>query len=284
MIDAANDVSRGRRIAFLVVVGLLVLVLAVQWWVVVTPIFVWFPDGFVNDVFAPRVDEFSIHRIHRLALALSHVMVLVGLILQFRRPAEKKGPMWQTSAFFLFAIILNLVVRPTSEQLPPPLWIIFGLGVLAGILHPSSPLLHIPKVSDWRLGAMTLIMGIPMAIYALGQIGLQMGGVATDPHWVDSHYQFAGEFGFHLILVSLVSCTTFTGRRITAWMAGLAALLMGVASMVFPDLTSSLGVGWGLGLAVWGVVFVLMSERRARGAVMAGEATTQGSLADLQRS
>ncbi|HSJ36163.1 MAG TPA: hypothetical protein VLB85_14020 [Acidimicrobiia bacterium] len=249
-----------RRIAFYVLTGLLVLALTIQWWVVLTPALVWLPDGFVNDFFSPRVDDFAIHRIHRLALALSHVVVLFGLASQFRRPEAQEAPMWQASGFFGAAILLNLVIGPTSEQVPPPLWIIFGLGVVAGVLHPTSPLRRVPRPTDRRLLALAAVVALPVAFYVLDQVGAQISGIEADPHWAGSHYQFAGEFGVHLILLGLVSSTAFTGKRVTAWMAGLSALLMGGASVVFPDQTSSLGIGWGTALAVWGLIFILTSE------------------------
>jgi hypothetical protein len=250
-----------RRLAFYGLAGLLVLALAIQWWVVLTPAMVWLPDGFVNDFFSSRVDDFAIHRIHRLALALSHVVVLIGLGLQFRRPETREAPIWQASGFFGAAIIFNLIIGPTSEQVPPPLWIIFGLGVLVGVLHPTSPLLRVPKPTDRRLLALTAVVAVPLVFYVLDQVGLQNSGVDADPHWAGSHYQFAGEFGVHLILLGLVSSTAFTGRRITAWMAGLSALLMGGASVVFPAQTSSLGIVWGAALAAWGLLFITTSER-----------------------
>lgn len=249
-----------RRKAFYVVVGLLVLALAIQWWVVVTPALVWFPDDFVNDFFASRVDDFAIHRIHRLALALSHVTVLVGLAMQFRRPEAKEALVWQASAFFGAAIVLNLMIGPTAEQVPPPLWIIFGVGVLVGVLHPTAPLLRIPNPVDRRLLGLTAAVAVPLLFYVVDQVGLQNSGVEADPHWAGSHYQFAGEFGIHLILLGLVSSTAFTGRRVTAWMAGLSAVLMGVASVVSANQASSLGVVWGLALAAWGVAFIITSE------------------------
>jgi hypothetical protein len=52
----------------------------------------------------------------------------------------------------------------------------------------------------------------------------------------------------------------FTGRRLTTWMAGLAAVVMGSASVVFSEQTSSLGIGWGLALAVWGLAFIVVGR------------------------
>lgn len=259
-----SEMNRLRRVAFYAVVGLLVLGIAVQWWVIATPALVWFPDRFVNDVFASRVDDFAIHRIHRLATGLTHLIVLVGLAVQFRRPRVKEAAMWQVSAFFVMAIILNLIIGPTSEQMPLPIWIIIGLGVLAGVLHPTSPILRFPKVASTRLLVLTVAMAVPMLFHIFDHVGLQASGVATDPHWEGSHYQFVAELGLHLILLGIVSSSTFTGRRVTMWMTGLAAAVMGSAWAVFPDQTSSLGIGWGLPLALWGLVFIAIGEFESR--------------------
>lgn len=258
MLDSIRPVRRMRRIAFFAVVGLLAAAIAIQWWVVTTPALVWLPDGFVNNFFGSKVNDFAVHRIHRLASGISVDVVLVGLLMQFRRPEGNQASMWQVSAYFTMAIVLNLIIQPTSEQVPPPLWIIFVLGVLAGLLHPSSPLRRIPKLTDMRLLALTAVMAVPMLGYAFHHVSLQIHGLPSDPHWAGSHYQFIAEFAFHLILLGLVSATDFSGRTVTVWLTGISALLMGVAWVMFPDHTSSLGVGWGLLLAVWGIVFIAM--------------------------
>lgn len=252
-------------IAFYAVVGVMTFGLVfVEWWELTLPVLVWLPDSFINDFLAEWVDQASIHRIHLMAKGLAHVLVATGLAVQFRRPAAREAPMWQVSAFFVMAIVVNLIAGNTTEEVPLMIWIIFGLGVLAGILHPSSPILKLPRTVDARLLALTAVMAVPFAIYATRQMGLQISGVAADPHWTAVHYIFSAEIGFLLILVGFISCTGLTGRRITAWMTGLAAALMGLASAVYADQTSTLGVGWGTALVVWGIAFVVVSESGRR--------------------
>ncbi len=188
--------------------------------------------------------------------------------------------MWQVSAFFVMAIVLNLIIGPTSEQLPPPIWIIIGLGVLAGVLHPTSPILRLPKVASTRLLALTVALAVPMLFYVFDHVGLQLNGVATDPHWEGSHYQFVAEFGLQLILLGIVTSSAFTGRRITAWLTGLAAIVMGLASVVFPDQTSSLGIGWGLALVVWGLVFIVAGESESRATGPSDSGRVRATLED----
>lgn len=266
---------RIRMIAFYAVVGVLTFgLVVVEWWELTLPVLVWLPDSFINDFLAEWVDQASMHRIHLMAKGLAHVLVATSLVVQFRRPAAREAPMWQVSAFFVMAIAVNLIAGNTTEAVPLMIWIIFGLGVLVGILHPSSPILKMPRPVDARLLALTGAMAVPFAVYATRQVGLQISGVAADPHWTAVHYIFSAEIGFQLMLVGFISCTGLTGRRITAWMTGLAAVLMGLASAVYADQTSTLGVGWGTALAVWGISFIVLSE--------SGRRRNQDSSADRQ--
>ena len=260
VVEPVAGTGRTRMIAFYAVLGVLTFGLVfVEWWELTLPVLVWLPDTFINDFLAARVDHASVHRIHLMAKGLSHVLVTGSLLLQFRRPAGQEAPMWQVSAFFVMAIVVNLVAGNTTGEVPLMIWIIFGLGVLAGVLHPTSPMLRLPRPVDGRLLALTAVLAVPATIYAIRQVGLQLNGVAADPHWTEVHYIFSAEIGFHLILVGFISSTTFTGRRITAWMAGVAAGLMGLASVVY-DQTSTLGGGWGTALVAWGIAFVIVSE------------------------
>jgi hypothetical protein len=264
-VKSVTPMWRMRMIAFYAVVAVLTFGLVfVEWWELILPALVWLPDSFINEFLAERVDQASIHRIHLMAKGLAHVLVAISLLVQLRRPAAREAPMWQVSAFFVMAIAVNLIAGNTTEAVPLMIWVIFGLGVLAGVLHPSSPMLKLPVPVDARLLALTGVMAVPFAIYATREVGLQISGTAADPHWTAVHYIFSAEIGFLLILTGFISSTEFTGRRLTAWMTGLAAVLMGLASVVYSDQASTLGIGWGSALIVWGIAFVVVSEWRQR--------------------
>ena len=259
--ELVNRTGPARAVAFYAAIGLLTFGLVfVEWWPLTLPVVVWLPDTVVNDFLADWVDQASIHRIHLMAKGLAHVLIASSLVVQFRRPVASEAPMWQVSAFFAMAISVNLLAGNTTEQVPLFIFVIFGLGILAGFLHPSSPLLKFPRPVDRRLLALTAVMAVPFGAYAIGQLGMQVDGVPADPHWAAVHYIFAAEIGFLLILLGFISSSGLTGRRTTIWMTGLAAVLMGLASVVYADQSSTLGVGWGASLVVWGFSFIGVGE------------------------
>ena len=253
-----QSASRARRIAFRVFLGLLLVgLLGPEGWTWTLPIATWLPDNIVNDFLASRVDQASIHRIHLMEKGLAHVIVTVGFLMQVGRPLRNEASMWLSSAFFVLAIVLNLAAGTVSAGLlPPQIYAIFAVGILIGILHPSAPLVHLPRPTRRPLLGLTAVMAAPMGVYAVRQFDLQAGGAASNPHWDAVHYIFSSEIGFLLILGGVVSASRFTGWRATTWMTGLAAVVLGAISVAFPTQDSSPGIGWGIALALWGVVFI----------------------------
>ncbi len=109
-----------------------------------------------------------------------------------------------------------------------------------------------------------LLMVVPILVYTIHHIGLQVSGSPGDPHWSNAHYQIVAEYGLHLVLVGLLGASALRGWRVTAWCAASMAGVMGAAFIVFPDSRSSGGVGWGLGLLTWAISYAIATERRAR--------------------
>ena len=79
-------------------------------------------------------------------------------------------------------------------------------------------------------------------------------------HIAAGHYRDMAAFSLVVVLVGLLASLRPGGWRFAAWVAGLLAVLLGVASMVLPGAESSLGVGWGFTSAVWGIVFIAVGE------------------------
>jgi hypothetical protein len=60
----------------------------------------------------------------------------------------------------------------------------------------------------------------------------------------------------------LVASIRAPGWRLSAWCAGLALAVFGVASAIYPDYASSVGRPWGIGAIALAVVFVVVAERQ----------------------
>jgi peptidoglycan/LPS O-acetylase OafA/YrhL len=65
-------------------------------------------------------------------------------------------------------------------------------------------------------------------------------------------------------LVSVLAAFQTRGWRICAWCVGAAALVFGLASLVFPSYRGSPGGGWGALAVGSGLLYILVAEVRAK--------------------
>lgn len=92
------------------------------------------------------------------------------------------------------------------------------------------------------------------------------GGAATGDeavqraHVAIGHFKNMAAFSFMVIGVGLLASLRPYGWRLSAWVAGLLPAFLGLASVVFPDLSSSLSLVWALAAIHWGGVFVAAAE------------------------
>jgi hypothetical protein len=105
---------------------------------------------------------------------------------------------------------------------------------------------------------LVVIAAVPLLAFAATNIGLQR--TVTDDHAGMGHYGFMAAFGFAVIGVGLLASLRPDGWRPTAWMAGLLPALLGLASAMYPDASSSLGLIWAFAAIAWGAVFIATAE------------------------
>ncbi len=186
------------------------------------------------------------HRIHDLAFAFLISVTMLGTIAQLRRPSR------------------SAAAQVMAAQVP---WVLLGAPtLLATALHPAVGDLvrsvRIPRI-DRALLALVVVAALPLLVFASTNVGLQTAG-PTD-HALLGHYGFMAAFGFTVVGLGLLSSVRPAGGRVVPWAAGLLPVLLGVASLAFPDVESSLDLVWALAAIGWGVAFVTVAERRARG-------------------
>src|SRR6266508_6345916 len=128
--------------------------------------------------------------------------------------------------------------------------------LLAAILHPT-----------WRgffrsfcaarvnrlLLALIGIAAAPLLAFASTNIRLQ--GTVPDEHAALGHYGFIAAFGFTVVGVGLLASLRPDGWKLTAWIAGLLPACSGVASLVYPGISSSLSPVWAIAAIAWGIAF-----------------------------
>ncbi|HEX9887991.1 MAG TPA: hypothetical protein VGA69_00815 [Nitriliruptorales bacterium] len=216
------------------------------------------------------------HRVHDLTFGFLFVPGVVGILAQLRRPVKNVAGMLMAlipSVGLLLTLLLTLAVTNNTRVLQPP-WITVGASALIAMsLHPAgSDFFRSFRVSrvNWVMLGLVIVAAVPLLVFASTNIGLQ--GAVTDDHAAAGHYGFMAAFGFTVIGVGVLASLRADGWRITAWVAGLLPALLGLTSVVYPDVDSSLGLGWALAAIAWGVGFVAAAElaRDAEGPTLLG--------------
>ena len=199
------------------------------------------------------------HRVHDLTFSFLVGTAGLGMVAQLRTPSKNVAGQVMAlipwGALGLASALTNTPVRFA------PFPVLAALTLLATILHPTRRDLFssftVSRVNRVML-ALVIIAAVPLLALASTNIGLQRT-VAND-HAALGHYGFMAAFSVTVIGVCLLASLRPDGWRLTAWVAGLLPALLGLASVVFPDLDSSLGLVWALAAIAWGVVFVAAAE------------------------
>lgn len=198
------------------------------------------------------------HRVHDLTFGFLFGTGVVGMLAQLRRPSANVAG--QLMALMPWGA-LGVTSAVTDSWVFLPLPILGALTLLATILHPTGRGLFrsfsVSRVNRVML-AMVVVAAAPLLVFASTNIGLQMS--LTDDHAALGHYGFMAAFSLTVIGVGLLASLRPDGWWLPAWVAGGLPASLGLASLVFPDAASSLGLVWGLAAIAWGVAFVAAAE------------------------
>lgn len=195
------------------------------------------------------------HRVHDLTFSFLFGTAVVGMLAQLRRPSENVAGQVMALIPWVALGLASAFSKTWIRFAPAPL--LGALALLAIILHPTGRnffrSFRVLRVNRMML-ALVIIAAVPLIAFASTNIGLQRS--ATNDHAALGHYGFMAAFSFTVIGVGLLASIRPDGWRLTAWVAGLLPALLGLASVVFPDLDSSLGLVWAFAAIAWGAAFV----------------------------
>ncbi len=199
------------------------------------------------------------HRVHDFTFSFLVGTAGVGMLAQLRTPSE--NVVGQLMALIPWVgLVLTIALTNTPVRFEP-FPILSALTLIAAILHPTGRDLFssfsVSRVNRVML-ALVIIAAVPLLAFASTNIGLQRA--VTSDHAALGHYGFMAAFSFTVIGVGLLASLRPDGWWLSAWVAGLLPALLGLASVVFPDVDSSLGLVWALAAIAWGVVFVAAAE------------------------
>src|SRR5262245_3547411 len=207
------------------------------------------------------------HRIHDLTFGFLFVPAVVGMLAQLRAPSWNIAG--QLAALIPWiALVLSLVstlVLTRSAKAGAVLnaaWVAPAAATLiSAFLHPARRRLlrwfDVSRVSGAML-ALVMVAAVPLFAFAFSNIRAQ--GTVADDHARMGHFGFMAAFALVVIGVSLLASFRPDGWRPAAWVAGLLPTLLGLASVLYPNVSSSLSLTWALAAIGWGVAFVTVAE------------------------
>lgn len=206
------------------------------------------------------------HRVHDLTFGLLFGPSVAGVLVQLRDPSRNVAGMVMAlvpPAALLLVVALSVVLTGNASALQPP-WVLVGAAALIALsLHPAGSQFfssfRIARVDRWMLGLL-LVAAVPLLVLTVANVRLQ--GVGDD-HAAAGHYGFIAAFGLTVVGVGALASLRPDGWRLTAWVGGLLPGLLGVASLAYPDATSSLDAFWAVAAITWGMAFVAVTERAA---------------------
>jgi hypothetical protein len=209
------------------------------------------------------------HRVHDLTFAFLFGTSAVGIAVQLFAPLKNvAGQLMAIIPWLALALVFPLteIWSAHGSAFVMIATALFGaLTLNAAIFHPAGrDLLRSLGASrvDRVMLALVAVAAVPLLAYASTNIGLQR--TAADDHVDLGHYGFMAAFSLTVIGVGLLASLRPDGWRLAAWAAGLLPALMGLASIVFPDVASAVGQIWAFAAIAWGIALIAVAELRRR--------------------
>ena len=253
-----EEVSRWRLLGFRIAGVLLTGVLLVGLYPALKGIVLnWFPhETFLR--FRPNLAAADVvHRLHSTALAALSWGMVIGVAAQLHSPRRKIG-----------AMLMALAVPPAlalGEYLTDNFTLLgagipFALLLVVAVLHPHAS--HILRVRrpDPIMAGLALAGAVPWVVYSVEQ-GAQ--GLLA-PGWDVAHYGFVASLGVVVVLWSLLGALDQRGWLWPATAAGVAAAIVALKSLIFPEVLSGLSPVWAAGALIWAASYLVAAGLRRR--------------------
>lgn len=203
------------------------------------------------------------HRTHDVAYGALFTTVVLGVLVQLRRPEHNVAGMVMalvpSASLLLAAVLVDDIDRVFEFN---PLRYAAALAAVTALLHPSGRAFFRSfrlTAANWPMLAVVGVGAIPLLALASTNIGLQRG--VTDMHRFMGHYGFMAALAYTTIGIGILAGLRPVGWRLTAWAAAALATVLGVTSLLYPAAASSLRTGWALAAIAWAVAVVVVALR-----------------------
>jgi hypothetical protein len=208
------------------------------------------------------------HRIHGIGHGIVAWIIALCALVQLWRPRDRLGP-----------AVLGLVAVSTYTVAALLSGTFFGLEIVGIAAFAALVRLHPARTSATLqpIRPLTLAASAPLIVggLVLGAIELQrqVAGSAGDEHVAFGHYAIMAALAVTGAGAALIASTSLPGAHVSGWLAVGGASAFGVASILFPVSTSSLGVASGVILVAVAIAYgvAILASRPATGATRDSE-------------
>lgn len=204
----------------------------------------WFTEAYQDTSAASEVS----HRLHEVVFGVFFTLALVGAISQIVGAKKNVAGLIQLT---ITTLSLALVVSFTVS--PDPSLLIY-LVPLAGVLafgRVERPI-RSGGVHIWAV-FLTLVT-IPSFLEEMfGHFVKATSGAQNHT----THWSVIAAFGIVLMTLGIVVAAKVNGHRLVAWSLGSAAVIYGIASLVFPYDASSHLSPYSIAMILWGVAWIV---------------------------
>ena len=189
--------------------------------------------------------------------ALAGIIITIGLLTQLRSP-ERRIAGLQQAVLGILALLVTAVIGGRQEPLQESLLFLAALSLLV-ILHPAREQFFKRGAGPTAsLAAVAIVGAVPASVYAAFML-VQAREFIGPPHHADRFAEMAAA-AIATVAVGMLASLKTPGWRISAWSAGAAAIVVGMASIVFPNAPGAVGRIWGTLAAGAGVVVVVLTS------------------------
>ena len=181
------------------------------------------------------------------------IFLTLGLVSQLRHADQHVAGLQQ--AFLVVpALLIGSALARDAQNVEAALIVLVGVGVLVALRPERGELLRIATRPDpWLLG-IVLVAAIPLIWYAVA-MGAQAQDLIGPPHHVQRLSTMAA-MAVAIVLVGLLTALRTQGWTLPAWCAGVATIVFGLASFLYPTHPGAAGSAWGGVAMAGGALFI----------------------------
>lgn len=240
--------------------------------------FVVTPGYLLMAAFNGWTTDLGNHQLHEMVVsALIWLTFVWPMAAVLYHPIRRVNPILVP---FVFAVPTAVLAWLADSFLFTGFVIMSVLAFLALLFHPAGrSLASFDRlgVVDRRVAGVFALGAIPLLVYG-GIEGARQLGPANE-HVIFVHYGAMAIAAILVIIMGGLGLVRKRDWRFATWTAGVLAAFLGLASAVYPENPSSLGVIGGLLLLGWAVAFVAGVEHVRRGETLSDTDTADRAAA-----